>query len=39
MYTQNEVKTNDWEVEGSQGGVYYRTKILGPLFACLIEDK
>lgn len=38
MYTQNEVKTNDWEVEGSQGGVYYRTKSLGPLFAHLIED-
>lgn len=32
MYTQNEVKTNDWEVEGSQGGVYDRTKSLGPLF-------
>lgn len=39
MYTQNEVKTKDWDVEGSQGGVYYRTKSLGPLFTHLIERR
>lgn len=37
IYPQNEVKTSGWEVEGSQGGVYYRLKTLGPLFAHLTE--